>query len=151
MNIEICKNVETARRRYDGSFTLIEYSDYQSLVSNLESVFDNECLCIESCSIASGLTPHEYGGILSLLVRKLRHGGTIGIEGVETFSLCEQLLAGTIGVIEFNNKIFGPNGDNRGVNTLLDTSSLMKELGLVIDVARLDQNEKLFVVVGRRP
>lgn len=147
MNIEITRDVALARRKHDQGFSILAYSDYNDLMTQLNLVYDNQCQEIEAAGLGSGLLPTEYGSVLACLVKKMRHGARICLSGVDVYSVAETLLRNRE-VIEFNRLVFGSDGENRGINTLCDTTGLLRELGLDIEFCDIQKNE--YTVIGRR-
>ena len=94
---------------------------------------------------------HKVMEVLMGWVKKIKHGGTIIVSGVDAYLTAKAFVDGYISIEQFNVYVHGtPNEDNKTVNlTTIGIVNLMVSLGLTIKHKRLDINK--FVVEGTRP
>ena len=148
MNITLIHEQDIPKREYDTNFTILKYKNFNDLDTQInEMVCDGQCDVIEAPLLSNRLPSLDFGQILKCLVRKLRHNGELRLSGVDVYTICNKLLNSKINVIEFNELLFGRGG--AGINTVLDTSEILSELGLKITAKVLDDNH--FTVIGKRP
>lgn len=148
MNIVLLHESGESQREYDTNFIVIRYTDFKDLWNQVDNIAcDGECSAIEAPKLASRLSSKDYAATLQMLCKKLKHGGQLGVSGMDLYTVSFQLLRNEIDVVQYNEIVFSTV--NKGINTTVDTVGIMEEIGMKIQSKRIVDYH--FSVIGKRP
>ena len=114
--------------------------------SNLDFFVDNaEAEAIIAYDVINFLPKDSMISILEHWTKKLRHGGSIVIGGVDCYAIARDIVANKISLQDLNVILYGsevPSWDiRRNIFTAQSLVDHLKELGLKIVKSRLDKYE----------
>lgn len=111
---------------------------------NLDSVTDNECEEILANEVCDEFPIEEIGGVMQVLLSKLRLGGKITLGGTDAFLLSKAILDGSLPEVEYCN-VVRTRKSLTNVNTVADT---LRGIGLNLEV--FETNGVHYEITARR-
>lgn len=111
-------------------------------------VDDGECTEIYAADIMDYVSHSDLQLFLNMIIKKLRHNGTIVLGGSDAYETCKQFLRGDFDVVELNRKLYGDNLFKNGHWTLNVLTEALVNYGLKILEKNIDGN-KMYIKAQR--
>lgn len=120
----------------------------QHLNNLSDFIDDSECKELVLDNVIQYVPFNQIPNLLLLLIKKLRHGGKITINFVETIEVFKKFVNGQLNLIDLNKAIFGEN-KHASIVSIPTICEVFENSGLIIRLKQL--NEFNATIEAERP
>lgn len=157
MKINLLVNSNDVRSGYTNIDPFASPTDTQKVIGNVydldEYVDDGEAIDLLALDVIDYVSPASTDAVLDIWIKKIRHGGTITIGGIDMREISHAFLNNKISLTEANILLYGaqraPYEYRKATLTIQHVINMFKERGFKLERKQIIQYH--YYVTARRP